>query len=147
MAKKIFFREGTPELPSPCRLTVGDRDIITMPAVDVGRIDMDRVRSLAVLFLSAVLVGYSGSAGAQSEKRVALVIGNSAYRNTEPLNNPKNDATDIAKVLKRLGFQTILETDLNKIGMDDAFRRFAKLTRDADVALFFYAGHATRSAG
>jgi tetratricopeptide (TPR) repeat protein len=76
-------------------------------------------------------------------KRVALVIGNSAYKNTTPLPNPANDASDIAAVLKRLGFTTVIEEkDLDKRGMDDAFRRFAREMADADTAMFFYAGHA-----
>jgi tetratricopeptide (TPR) repeat protein len=75
-------------------------------------------------------------------KRVALVIGNSAYQNTTPLPNPSNDASDIAAALKRLGFIVIEEENLDKHGMDDAFRRFAREMADADTAMFFYAGHA-----
>jgi formylglycine-generating enzyme required for sulfatase activity len=84
---------------------------------------------------------------AHAEKPVALVIGNSAYRNTVPLPNPRNDATDIAAALKGLGFETIFETDLDKRGMDDAFRRFARAAREADAALFYYAGHGMQFAG
>ena len=44
---------------------------------------------------------------AHADKRVALVIGNSAYEHTGKLANPKNDASDMAAVLKKLGFQVI----------------------------------------
>jgi uncharacterized caspase-like protein len=79
-----------------------------------------------------------------AEKRVALVIGNSSYQGTAPLPNPKNDAADMSAALRAVGFETIVATDLDKRGMDEAFRRFARLARDADAALFFYAGHGTQ---
>ena len=56
-----------------------------------------------ILNLMFMLQSHSSQA-ATSEKRVALVIGNSAYQNTPPLANPRNDATEIGKVLKRVGF-------------------------------------------
>jgi Caspase domain len=80
-------------------------------------------------------------------KRVALVIGNSAYQHTTPLPNPANDASDVAAALKRLGFTVIEEENLDKRGMDDAFRRFAREMADADAAMFFYAGHAMQWQG
>jgi formylglycine-generating enzyme required for sulfatase activity len=82
-----------------------------------------------------------------ADTRVALVIGNSAYRHTSYLRNPTNDADDVAAALKRLSFETILGTDLDKAGMEDAAIRFARLARDADVALFYYAGHAMQFGG
>jgi uncharacterized caspase-like protein len=63
------------------------------------------------------------------------------------LPNTKNDAADMADALKAVGFDTIVATDLDKRGMDDAFRRFARLARDADAALFYYAGHGMQFAG
>jgi tetratricopeptide (TPR) repeat protein len=80
-------------------------------------------------------------------KRVALVIGNAAYTHTQALANPKNDAADMAAVLTRLGFTVIFEQDLNKQGMDDTFRRFAREVKSADAALFYYAGHAMQFEG
>jgi hypothetical protein len=60
------------------------------------------------------------------ERRVALVIGNSAYRYTAPLKNPVNDAQDIAKVLKTLQFQVILNTDTTRDTMADAIFEFGE---------------------
>ena len=52
---------------------------------------------------------------AQAEKRVALVIGNSAYQNTPSLPNPVNDAADMSAVLKKQGFKTIEGFDLDRM--------------------------------
>ncbi len=87
----------------------------------------------------AALIVACGQASA--EKRVALVIGNSAYQNTAPLKNPSNDATDIAAKLRELGFEVIDGTDLSKDEMEQKIRAFADRLDGADVGLFFYAGH------
>jgi uncharacterized caspase-like protein len=76
-----------------------------------------------------------------AEKRVALVIGNSAYLHVSKLPNPKNDARDIAAVLRRLKFDVVEGIDLDKAGMERSIRKFARSLNGADVALFFYAGH------
>jgi len=89
----------------------------------------------------AVLAGALLSGEALAERRVALIVGNAAYEHTNPLKNPTNDARDLAETLKALDFDVLLGTDLD----DQAFRRlardFAVKSEDADVALFFYAGH------
>lgn len=80
------------------------------------------------------------SGGTPSEKRVALVVGNSNYRNS-PLKNPVNDATDIAAKLKVLGFDVTLKTDLSNYGFETALNSFKQKASGSDIALFFYAGH------
>ncbi len=75
------------------------------------------------------------------ERRVALVIGNSSYRNAQPLPNTLNDARDMAVALRKVGFEVVDGLDLDKRGMDQAVTRFARLARDADAVLFYYAGH------
>jgi tetratricopeptide (TPR) repeat protein len=80
-------------------------------------------------------------------RRVALVIGNSAYRFASPLPNPKNDASDIAQTLRRLGFDVVEGRDLDRPGMDNVLRQFARKLDGADLALFFYAGHGLQVAG
>jgi hypothetical protein len=102
---------------------------------------------LLAAFACALSLICAGTTSGHAEKRVALVIGNAAYRATTPLPNPKSDATDMAAALEKLGFQTIVATDLDKRGMDDTFRRFARIARDADAAVFFYAGHGLQFAG
>ena len=98
------------------------------------------LRHIAIAIASLVfLVAALEPAGA--EKRVALVIGNSAYDNTAPLKNPSNDAVDIAETLRKLDFEVIDGTDLSKREMEKRIRAFADKLEGADVGLFFYAGH------
>jgi uncharacterized caspase-like protein len=80
---------------------------------------------------------------ARAEGRVALVIGNSAYP-AAPLPNPKNDAVAMADLLRRLGFKTILATDLSKETMDRALGEFGQALQPGDVALLYYSGHAVQ---
>ena len=88
-------------------------------------------------FALSVMLFSLMAADAYAEKRVALVIGNGAYRNVPTLPNPPNDATDVAAALRRSGFDVIFETNLDQIGMQDASIRFAREARTADVALFY----------
>lgn len=82
------------------------------------------------------------------EKRIALVIGNSAYEGQSVLANPANDAKAIAAKLKSIGFQKVIEAvnlDLKK--MSDALKDFGDLAQDADWAVIFYAGHGIEVGG
>jgi tetratricopeptide (TPR) repeat protein len=74
-------------------------------------------------------------------KRVALVIGNSAYENANTLPNPTRDAKAIATALRGLGFEVIEGQDLALADMQGKLKDFAQKSSDADVALFYYAGH------
>jgi uncharacterized caspase-like protein len=77
-----------------------------------------------------------------AEKRVALVLGNSAYRNTAPLANPVNDASTMATTLKSAGFEYVdFRSDLSAAETRRALREFADRARDADIAVVYYAGH------
>jgi uncharacterized caspase-like protein len=101
---------------------------------------IDRIGPLALLLL-ALLVGTHVARAADPTKRLALVIGNSAYREVGALSNPVNDATDIAKKLKALKFDVLLATDADHAKMSEMLDEFGKrLTRD-HVGLVFYAGH------
>jgi len=102
---------------------------------------------LVLAFACAVMLTCLGAVPGHADKRVALVIGNSAYRNAPPLPNPRNDAEDVAAALKRTGFETIVGLDLDKAKMEDAAINFARAARTADVAVFYYAGHAIQYAG
>ena len=84
---------------------------------------------------------------AAAEKRVALVVGNSAYVHANALPNPVNDAGDMAKALAEVGFEVILGLDLSKSAFDAKVRDFARALENADVALFFYAGHGLQASG
>jgi Caspase domain len=79
---------------------------------------------------------------AHAEKRVALVLGNSAYKNAPPLPNPVNDGAMIAATLKKAGFDVVdSRSDLPALEMRRALRDFTDRARDADIALIYYAGH------
>jgi hypothetical protein len=76
--------------------------------------------------------------------RVALVIGNSAYRHVSPLDHPKNDARLIAETLRGLGFSLVgggAQLDLDATAMRRSVQDFGAMVQGADVALVYYAGH------
>jgi len=111
-----------------------------------------RLAGIAILsFLSLVatpsVVGPDRPALATTQKRVALVIGNAAYRDTRKLDNPRNDATDISAALKKLGYHVIEGFDLDKAALEAKIREFTAFLRGADVGVFFYAGHGLHVSG
>jgi uncharacterized caspase-like protein len=84
---------------------------------------------------------------ALAEKRVALVVGNSAYAHAGKLANPTNDAEDMARKLKELRFDVVTGHNLDNSGMRRLIRDFRAKADGADVALFFYAGHGMQIGG
>jgi uncharacterized caspase-like protein len=109
-----------------------------------------------LLIASALLVAATPSPVEEVERelraathaaRVALVIGNSDYRHTPRLENPRNDAADVGAALKSIGFRVIEGIDLDKAAFDAALNEFAAALEGADVGLFFYAGHGMQVAG
>jgi hypothetical protein len=83
-------------------------------------------------------------------RRVALVIGNSNYRNVATLINPGNDARLVARTLRSLGFTLVggrEQIDLDKSHFDRAIENFGDQIQGADVALFYYAGHGVQVRG
>ena len=87
---------------------------------------------------------------AAAEKRIALVVGNSAYQNITRLDNPRNDATLMAGTLSGLGFTLIggsAQLDLDKAALDTDVQNFGQQIQGADVALFYYAGHGVQVNG
>ncbi|MHC2618888.1 putative caspase-like protein [Bradyrhizobium huanghuaihaiense] len=94
------------------------------------------------IFLFLLAVFCLGCGSAQAEKRVALVIGNSAYKSAPRLANPVNDASLVGGMLKKAGFDLVdIKLDLNAAEMRRALRDFGGRTREADVAVVYYAGH------
>lgn len=84
----------------------------------------------------------AAGADALADKRVALVIGNSAYQNVSALANPANDAAAIGQLLKISGFDAVVvRNDLGVNELRRVVRDFSETVRGADVALIFYAGH------
>ncbi|OFY64592.1 MAG: hypothetical protein A2Y71_17145 [Bacteroidetes bacterium RBG_13_42_15] len=82
-----------------------------------------------------------------TEKRLALVMGNSEYSNTLALKNPVSDANLIEGTLKTLGFEVIKRINASKTEMEQAIREFSEKLPDYNVALFYYAGHGIQVGG
>src|SRR5215217_4889435 len=88
----------------------------------------------------ALLIALVFASPAMAEKRIALVVGNSAYQNVTRLDNPRNDAALMADTLAGLGFTLIggrAQLDLDKPAMDLAVQNFGRQVQGADVALFY----------
>jgi uncharacterized caspase-like protein len=101
------------------------------------------VRSLAAIF-ALVLVAASS---AHAEKRIALVIGNAAYRNVTPPVNPRNDANDIAASLTRLNFSVNKVIDGTFDDMRRALLQFGHEAVGANMAVIYYSGHGMEIGG
>jgi uncharacterized caspase-like protein len=87
-------------------------------------------------------------AEAAADKRVALVIGNSGYRNVASLTNPVNDAAAVADLLSHTGFDVV--ESYRDLGADEfrrALRTFSRQVLNADIAIVFYAGHGMEANG
>jgi uncharacterized caspase-like protein len=109
--------------------------------VRVGSLSIWNLRAIAAIVL-AVWSIWLFSEPAFADKRVALVIGNSAYKNVNRLRNPANDAAAVVAMLKKAGFDSVdLRLDVSATDMRRALREFGNKTRDADVAVIYYAGH------
>ncbi|MET0867603.1 MAG: caspase family protein, partial [Pseudorhodoplanes sp.] len=97
--------------------------------------------------LATILCGITAAftlfcSDARAEKRVALVVGNGAYQNVGTLANPVNDAKAVAQMFRDAGFEVVeARTDLGNLEFKRVAREFTSLTRDADIAVLFYAGH------
>lgn len=97
------------------------------------------------LAAASFLLAYSTTAWAAD--RVALVIGNGDYQQATKLSNPANDAADIAQALRGLGFDVVVGIDLTRRGLEEKVIEFSHKLDNANVALFFYAGHGLQVGG
>src|SRR3954462_11131870 len=94
-----------------------------------------------MMLIGLVAMTLASASAAQADRRVALVVGNAAYASTASLRNPRNDASDMAETLKKLGFDVELGLDLDQQSFAVAIEKSARALDGADVGLFFYAGH------
>lgn len=123
-----------------------------MPGATSLKIFLLRLTALLVAG-SAVLVGAQVAANVDSKSeapkknaRVALVIGNAAYRMT-PLVNPVNDAADMAALLKQAGFEVVHRENASLKDMHLALREFGDRLKRESLGLFFFAGHGLQVRG
>jgi hypothetical protein len=96
-----------------------------------------------IAMLAVVLLGTPAAA----QTKVALVIGNSAYRSVPVLPNPAHDAADVAASLERLGFSVRQVTDATYDDMRRALLEFGRKANDAEMAVVFFAGHGMEVGG
>ena len=95
-------------------------------------------RTLVAVFFAVML---ASSLAQASERRIALVIGNSSYKSAGTLPNTLNDADLISAALKGIGFEVLDGRNLHKEEMGKLLGRFAKTVQGADAGLVYYAGH------
>ena len=101
----------------------------------------------SVLIVAQILSAGSALAqGAGQERRTALIIGNSAYRQS-PLVNPVNDAQAMAATLGSLGFAVTKLENASKSQMSDALRKFGDAIQNGGIGLFYFAGHGMQVSG
>ena len=100
--------------------------------------------------LSALCLMLLVSHGALADGRVALVIGNSSYKNIPALANPKHDAALMENTLRQVGFEVVTAIDADRRTMGRAIRNFGKTLRGAGkdaVGLIYFAGHGIQARG
>ena len=107
---------------------------------------IDSVNTSKSSSTSALPQNTLSSLGTDTQKRIALVIGNTNYE-LGALTNPENDAQDMAKVLSSLGFEVITGLNLTQQRFDEVIRDFGRRLQADSVALFYYAGHAIQMNG
>jgi hypothetical protein len=98
------------------------------------------------IFSLCLVLLFPAQSKAAKESRLALIIGNSSYQ-SGPLKNPVNDATDMAAMLKKLGFTVILKKNANLEEMEGAIEDFGNRLKRGGVGLFYYAGHGLQVGG
>jgi Caspase domain len=104
------------------------------------------MRWLGLLLVAAFLAATLGVAKAD-ERRVAIVIGNEAYKNAPPLKNPVNDAKAIAQLLRGYQFDVVEREDATKADMERAILDFGSKLGEGGIALVYYSGHGLQVGG
>jgi Caspase domain/Putative peptidoglycan binding domain len=105
------------------------------------------IQYLAAAVVGALLLALAPGS-ALAEKRVALVVGNSNYRNVARLPNPEKDADAVAKLFRDAGFDTVVtSTNVGNLDFKRAIRKFEDAAYESDIAVVFYAGHGIEVGG
>src|SRR6185295_10023779 len=92
--------------------------------------------------LVALTALWLAATDAHAERNIALIIGNSAYKNVPKLANPANDSAVVADTFKKANFEVVdMRRDLTVSDLKRVLRDFGDKARDADIAVVYYAGH------
>ncbi|WP_439370301.1 caspase family protein [Bradyrhizobium sp. PMVTL-01] len=106
-----------------------------------------KLRQLLIYSLCLV-VGALFADAAAAERRVALVVGNSAYKNASTLSNTINDSSAIAALFRSIGFEVVISrNDLGVVEFKRTVREFLITAENADIAVVYYAGHGIEISG
>ena len=109
---------------------------------------INRLASLAAAIGGAILAMVLAPDAAWAEKRVALVVGNSAYQTVPQLPNPSRDANAVAKMFRDAGFDTVeVQLNVGNLEFKRAIRKFETTADQADIAVVYYAGHGLEIGG
>jgi caspase domain-containing protein len=111
------------------------------------RANMNRRRFVLGLCIGMAVAGMAATPAQADGKRVALVVGDSAYRNVPALPNPANDAGAVAAALRRLGFAVNLITNASFDEMRKALIALGRDASEADMAVMYFAGHGMEISG
>ena len=106
-----------------------------------------KLRSL-LIYGFCLAAGALFATAAAADRRVALVIGNAAYKNASTLSNTINDSTAIANLFKSVGFEVVISrNDLGVVDFKRSVREFLLTAETADIAVVYYAGHGIEVGG
>src|SRR5215471_14619378 len=108
---------------------------------------MGTMRLIPTVLWTWLVLMLAGALPAGAQERIALVIGNGAYRNVPALSNPPADATAIAAALGRLGFSvnTVLDGSFEEIRR--AVLEHGRKARSSELAIIYFAGHGMEASG
>lgn len=98
-------------------------------------------------FIAVFLVVAFTTFDASADRRVALVIGNSQYREIPALKNPDKDAEDVSKTFRLAGFEVFVARDLTKLQFEEQFRNYLAAADGADLSVVYYSGHGFQIGG
>src|SRR5262249_11037787 len=125
-----YIARDPTRIPAPDHYVVSSQAMLSKPLQSISQLDNRRIMkttlatslSLALLFTSTPLAQRRDMVIVKN-KRVALVIGNAAYKES-PLSNPVNDARDMSQLLRELGFEVIYKQNASQAEMKGAIREF-----------------------
>src|SRR6516225_9418151 len=102
---------------------------------------MSRLTLAAVIMALGALSATIWVDQAFAERRVALIIGNSAYQNAPILPNPERDARAIADMFQKAGYDVTTAFNVGNLDFKSTIRKFEDTVTDADIAAIYYAGY------
>lgn len=155
VANSIFTRVLVPALERPgvhlADMMIDLREEVGRLAETVGHHQFpayyDQTRG-GRIYLAGAPSNVSGNAATtpkSTERRTALLIGNSDYRNIAKLRTPGSDVAMVGAMLRNAGFDNVVtQTDLGRDELQAALRRFSADASSSEVALIYYSGHAVR---